>query len=132
MTSELLADYEEGTFTPVVAGLTTAGTGTYSQQLGKYTKIGRIVYFTIYLDWSAHTGTGNASITGFPYTSAASYYSPASIAASSYTYTGTTLSCAVVPSATTMYLYNQSSGSALSLVTLDTSAYLLISGTYST
>ena len=33
-TSELLADYEEGTFTPTISGSSSAGTGTYSIQVG--------------------------------------------------------------------------------------------------
>jgi len=71
MTSELLADYEEGTWTPVVAGTTTAGAGTYITQVGTYVKVGNLVTVMCSLAWSAHTGTGNTTITGLPYTSAA-------------------------------------------------------------
>ena len=63
-----LDDYEEGTFTPTVIGLTTAGTGTYSTQIGKYTKIGRLVTVEVFMDWSAHTGTGNMAFSGLPFT----------------------------------------------------------------
>jgi len=69
MTSELLDDYEEGTFTPTIVGTTTAGSGTYNAQLGRYTRIGRVVTFQLYVDWSAHTGTGNMEIEGLPFTS---------------------------------------------------------------
>jgi hypothetical protein len=68
-TSELFADYEEGTFTPVVAGSTSAGTATYALQVGNYTKIGRQVNIEVALSWSSGTGTGNLRITGLPYTS---------------------------------------------------------------
>jgi len=74
-TSELLADYEEGTFTPTVSGSTTAGTGTYTARNGLYTKIGNTVYFQIDYILSAHTGTGDTLISGLPFTSGASYYS---------------------------------------------------------
>ena len=67
-TSELLADYEEGTFTPVIKGGTTAGTATYAIQTGAYTKIGNRVFFSIYLSWSTHTGTGNMQVDGLPFT----------------------------------------------------------------
>ncbi len=67
-TSELLADYEEGTFSPTIIGATTAGTGTYSLQLGRYTRVGRAVYIQIQLAWSAHTGTGNMKVAGLPFT----------------------------------------------------------------
>jgi hypothetical protein len=68
-TSELLADYEEGTFTPVIAGQTSDGVGTYTNQIGRYTKVGRAVHFTIFVTWTAHTGTGNMLIRGLPFTS---------------------------------------------------------------
>ena len=68
MTSALLDDYEEGTFTPVVIGTTTAGTATYGAQKGVYTKIGNVVYITICINWSAGDGTGNLRLSGLPFT----------------------------------------------------------------
>jgi hypothetical protein len=68
MTSELLNDYEEGTFTPTVIGATTAGVGTYAVQVGRYTKIGNLVTVQVYLGWGAHTGTGNMRFGNFPFT----------------------------------------------------------------
>lgn len=56
-------------FTPVIIGSSSAGTGTYTSQLGRYTKIGQIVNFEIDIAWSAHTGTGNILVGGFPYQS---------------------------------------------------------------
>jgi hypothetical protein len=71
MTSELLNDYEEGTFTPVYA---TDGTNfssvTYSSQTGRYVKIGKMVYVSIYLFSNVITAvgaTGNVCIAGLPY-----------------------------------------------------------------
>jgi hypothetical protein len=62
MTSELLADYEEGTWTPSLGGTTT-----YSGQTGIYTKIGRMVYIQCYLDILL-IGTGSTStISGLPF-----------------------------------------------------------------
>ena len=68
-TSELLADYEEGTFTPTVIGTTTAGVGVYTVQGGSYTKIGNLVTVQVYLSWSAHTGTGFMRFGNFPFNS---------------------------------------------------------------
>lgn len=73
-TSELLADYEEGTFTPVLFGSTTAGAGTYSAQDGVYTKIGNAVYVCILFVWTAHTGTGNLILTGLPFSLKSNVY----------------------------------------------------------
>lgn len=65
-----LDDYEEGTFTPTVAGSSTAGTTTYGEQLGFYTKIGRQVTIQIFVGISNMTGTGGAiEFGGFPFAS---------------------------------------------------------------
>jgi len=66
--ANLLDDYEAGTWTPVIAGQTTTGTGTYTDQDGLYTKVGNLVTVTCYLNWTAHTGTGLMLITGLPFT----------------------------------------------------------------
>jgi len=63
-----LDEYEEGTLTPTIQGTTTAGTGTYTTQVGAYVKIGRITYVTGTVVWTAHTGTGNLRMAGLPFT----------------------------------------------------------------
>jgi hypothetical protein len=63
-----LNDYEEGTFTPTVIGTGTAGTGTYQVQVGRYTKIGDVVRFSLTVEWNAHTGTVNMRLAGLPFT----------------------------------------------------------------
>jgi hypothetical protein len=70
-TSQLLNSYEEGTWTPTVIGLTSAGSGTYSTQTGTYAKVGRLVFVQAYISWTAHTGTGSMAFAGLPYTPAA-------------------------------------------------------------
>jgi hypothetical protein len=65
-----LDDYEEGTFTPTISGRTVAGLGTYTTQIGRYTKIGRIVHVMGSVVQTAHTGTGNMALTALPFTSA--------------------------------------------------------------
>jgi hypothetical protein len=61
-TSELLADYEEGTYTPTLGGL-SGGAVTYTTQTGRYTKVGRQVtlYFSITVNTNTNTG-GNAFV----------------------------------------------------------------------
>lgn len=62
-----LDDYEEGTFTPVIAGTSSAGTATYNQRSGKYVKIGSLVYVDISIDYTSGTGTGSIKVTGLPF-----------------------------------------------------------------
>ena len=66
--SELLDDYEEGTWTPIFsAGASTFGYGINS---GGYTKIGNLVTVTFNITLNSGTFTSNAlSITGLPFTS---------------------------------------------------------------
>jgi len=64
-----LDDYEEGTWTPVVEGATSAGSGTYSFQAGNYTKVGNLVMAAGRVTFSGHTGTGNMELHGLPFTS---------------------------------------------------------------
>ena len=62
-----LDDYEEGTFTPILYGLTTAGTTVYSDQVGYYTKIGNLVTVFYQVTVSSTTGTGALALGGFPF-----------------------------------------------------------------
>lgn len=63
------ARLEEGTFTPVAYGATSAGAGTYTSQAGRYKKISdKLVQVDIGISWSAHTGTGNLMLSGLPFT----------------------------------------------------------------
>ena len=70
-----LDDYEEGTWTPVLTAATVGNLSvTYTSQTGWYTKIGRTVtaHFNIITSAFTHTtASGNAQITGLPFTSAA-------------------------------------------------------------
>ena len=68
-TSEVLDDYEEGTWTPAIVGSTTAGTYTPTTVQGAYTKVGRQVTAHLYFNsFSASTGgAGHLKITGLPF-----------------------------------------------------------------
>ena len=70
-TSELLSDYEEGTWTPTAGGSLTV-VGTFSSA-GKYTKVGRIVTVsgTISATTSLTTSANNQIIGGLPFNNTA-------------------------------------------------------------
>jgi hypothetical protein len=67
-TSELLNDYEEGAWTPVITADTTNPTVTYTTQSGTYTKVGRLVYVSCNIVINTVAGgSGNVIITGLPF-----------------------------------------------------------------
>lgn len=84
-----LDDYEEGNWTPSLGGSTT-----YTAQVGRYTKIGRMVYITGVIQVNS-IGTGSTySISGLPFTASAAFYEwPGSVstwtsAASNFVFVG--------------------------------------------
>jgi hypothetical protein len=67
--ANVLDAYEEGTWTPVIGGLTTTSGQTYSTQSGRYTKVGNKVTLTAEMILTAKgTITGFSTIVGgFPF-----------------------------------------------------------------
>jgi hypothetical protein len=81
MTSEILTDYEEGTWVPTI----TFGGGntgmTYASRVGRYIRVGSIVHVTAQISLgSKGTSTGSAALTGLPFTVASSAYSASAYA----------------------------------------------------
>ena len=67
--SNTLDDYEEGTWTPVIGGSGGTSGQTYSVQVGRYVKIGKIVIATAFPVLSAKgTITDSVQIQGLPFT----------------------------------------------------------------
>lgn len=68
-----LDDYEEGTFSPTITFATPGDlTVAYSSQTGVYTKVGRLVHFTINLlttTFTHTTASGTLQISGLPFAS---------------------------------------------------------------
>ena len=127
-----LDDYEEGTFTPVISGTSTAGTGTYSLQNGAYVKIGKMVQYQIYIILTAHTGTGDIAIGGLPFTASAGYYPPAAVYTNNLTLTALNYPQITVSTTSTNFFVRQVpvGGGATSAIPMDTAFDILLSGTY--
>ena len=127
-------DYEEGTFTPTIVGGSSAGTGTYVTQIGRYTKFGNLVTYSINLDWSAHTGTGTIAIGGLPFTALGG--GPHSVATTwwirwAFAPGGAPLIGRVVPNTTTIAISTVQTASTVN-ATIDTDASVFVSGSYFT
>jgi hypothetical protein len=129
-TSELLDDYEEGTFTPTRAGATTAGTYTANaSDYGIYTKIGDTVYFSCQVAGALVGASGVRVIKGLPF--GANVGGNAVFAAmDDTTNTSGALRVRAFNSGTQQFWINIS-GSILVLGNQDTDA-IIVSGSYKT
>ena len=103
-TSELLADYEEGTWTPVDG----SGAGlVFTTVTGFYTKVGRLVTCTFGLTFPATASGADVTIGGLPYTAISS--GPPNVSGGSLTYTTAAVNSAgfaIGQGATTGLLFN--------------------------
>ena len=132
-----LDDYEEGTFTPVVSGASTAGAFNYVLQQGSYTKVGRLVSFfiTIYVTSTSTSPVGSVTLTGLPFT--AQNTNNAQYAGSmgwlQNILIGETIGVYVGGSSSTVILRNLTSGGAGGLVQggdLGNAFYIVVGGQY--
>jgi hypothetical protein len=125
---------KQGTFTPAIEGTGTAGVGTYSVQLGVYTKIGNVVHFKISIDWSAHTGAGDIKITGLPHVTANdAQITIAALRAGGIAYTaGASLAGQIQPNDTIIYPVTSVSLAPAATIPMSASGNLNVSGIYFT
>lgn len=127
-----LADFVEGTFTPVISGTTAAGTGTYTTQTGVYSRVADVIFFTINLVWTEHTGTGNMRIDGLPVAGKSGVSQPVTTVVSEITVNSGNILVARVSAGQAIVALSQSptGGGVLSSVPMDTAGTLQITGLY--
>lgn len=125
-----------GSWTPVIIGTTSAGSGTYGQQSGRYATIQvsstiKIVFFIGEIIWSAHTGTGNMKIDGLPYANSGStgFRSQPILYYTGLTFAGP-VDGYIETSATTIQLETVASNASSSALPMDTAAGMKVSGFY--
>ena len=141
-TSELLADYEEGTFTPTYVPAAGAFTSiTYNATTAAtYTKVGRAVHVVITLRTTAlvvGTASGAVTIGGLPFTSASSpVYNSLSLSWSAAFGGDYPSGCMVENSSTRAYLtYRTTANGATTFLDVTDLAigvgnYVVVAGTY--
>jgi hypothetical protein len=81
-TSELLADYEEGTWTPVVADAATGGNASATVGSGTYTKVGRMVTVAgsiININTTGLTAGNSVFVRDFPFSTTSIYVGSADL-----------------------------------------------------
>jgi hypothetical protein len=131
-----LDDYEEGTWTPVLASGFSSAPGGYTTQKGGYTKVGNVV--TAQFEMNAYTAIGNASLVqigGLPFNTIASSsaYGGAFITYQAGFVTGSTFSIHL-PAGDTVLSFYDSAGSAINGNTagVDINAQILATVVYLT
>lgn len=114
---------ESGSWTPNFLGATTAGVFTYSNQVGKYTKIGKLVKVTFNVTVTAVTtpGAGFFQIAGLPFAVNASLSERGSGSASEITNISLTSGCTQYgirtgPSNTVLYVTELGSGRTVAII----------------
>lgn len=119
-------------FTPAISGATTGGTGTYTTQLGYYTRLGNIVFYTADLVWTAHTGTGAMRVTGLPVTCINAPFAAALVTANLNSSASTYLQASVVNSTSYAEIYQTAvaNGSTSGGISMKTSGSVRITGFY--
>ena len=130
-----LDDYEEGTWTPTIQGLSTAGTASYTARHGFYTKIGNLVTLNFYIAYNSATGTGGFSITGLPFASAGSNnFSAGAVMTQGLDWpTGTTMATLFKPEGSSVLeIYCSADNSGWVQQTMDSAADLIACITYRT
>ncbi|MDP6584821.1 MAG: hypothetical protein QF535_09200, partial [Anaerolineales bacterium] len=107
MTSELLDDYEEGTWTPTLNN--TGGTPSYTWQVGKYVKVGRHVWLTANVKFTVTpSGVTQQAVGGFPFantSTAANYWAGIIDPYQGFNYSGDRLMVSVADGGTIAYVY---------------------------
>lgn len=131
--TEVLDWYEEGTFTPIVIGGTTAGSGTYTTQTGKFQRIGNTVHFALRLSWTAHSGSGTLNVGELPYVSASN--NPiivCTVAVENLNYSnGRIITAYIIPGNSRISLRQMSNGTTYTNINMDSSVTdLSITGFY--
>jgi len=113
MTSELLNDYEEGTWVGTLKGSTTDPTIPVTAT-GRYTKIGRVVTVTINFNVVITTGaSGSVSITGLPFVNNSSNTAHGALLSDlAMTFTGSPFSFIEIISSTIQFLQSTSNAAA--------------------
>lgn len=128
--ANVLDDYEEGTFTPTVSGITTAGLGTYTSQTGRYTKIGNLVQFVLNMSWTAHTGTGTMAIDDLPFVATAGFLRPVTILSQNLLYANQLIG--YMNGAVNRIIMTTNTTGGFSNVAMDINATVYVNGQYAT
>ena len=134
MTSELLDDYEEGTFTATLTSSTAPSSPPTTT--GTYIKIGRLVHFSIYRfdDCNTSGASGQIRITGLPFSEAGDVTIVPVPFSHGFNFGVNYNQMFVLGDSTVLYGYESRNGDSWAdwAITAGTGKYLAVQGTYQT
>lgn len=123
---------EEFKFTPTVEGTSTAGTATYTTQVGLVTRTADRVDFELKVNFASFTGTGNLIVQGLPFVhKEVVAVGTLNIISENLTFSNQ-LEARMIANTATIELVTMSTGAAIVNVPVDSAAILEISGSYTT
>lgn len=124
--------YEEGTFTPVAIGTTSAGSATYSVQAGKYQRVGNTVNFEFTISYTSHSGSGSLKVTGLPFTTRSDIYTAYALYCDGIAFTsGNRLQTYTLVSDTAVYFDQATAAGSVAAITIPaTMGKLIVNGSY--
>jgi len=123
MTAEILDDYEEGTWTPVLGGQGGTSGQSYGNQNGTYTKVGRSVTCCFYVNMTTKgTITGDLHLLGLPFTCGSGKRSVAALGyINKFTLTADHFISTYVEQSTTAIFIQEAEGEGDNVASLSTS-----------
>jgi len=125
--------YASGSWVPTYAGSTTAGVTTYTSQFGTWWRIGSLIFYTVYVNWTAATGTGRARVS-LPFTASnvalQSWAVPVWI--NNVTFANSAPEGIISPNTAFIELYSPLTNAATAAVNIEAVGEILSSGFYST
>ena len=138
-----LDDYEEGTWTPVIRGSSSAGSYTTTTTYAKYRKVGNIVHISAYIGniTQSSAGSGYLQITGTPFQKPANQYFAGTVFVNQFNVASTAITFTLEPityanSTSTFYVHighdNTSASNLLLSELVNGNSDLALSATYFT
>lgn len=121
----------DGTWTPTYLGGTTPGSTTYTVQVGRYLLIGNRCLFSLRVDWTAASGTGNAQIY-LPFTcvNLGTSIHAVSVYVNNLTFANGSVQGAVIDNTNYMILASPITNAGVTVVQVEAAGTIIASGVY--
>lgn len=115
---------------PVVVGGTSAGASTGGTQTGYYCRVGDVCHFTVSVNWTSHTGTGQLRINNLPFTSNANTVQTFSARVATTSAGDTTQITGFIPAGSTQLRLEKYAAGGVTDLAIPGAGNFVISGSY--